>query len=183
MYVINLFGVPGVGKSTGAAYIFSKLKMQDINAELVTEFAKNIIWENNLATLEDYAYIFGVQSRRISRCQNKVDVVITDAPLFCTVFYNQNSAFGEQFNKVVVSVFNSYNNINYFVDQERNYNSIGRLQTEKQARAMKKPMLNMLKKYNINFEIIDGDTQCYDLIVKKVIKKLEAQKLSLKCIT
>lgn len=27
MKVINLFGVPGVGKSTGAAYIFSQLKM------------------------------------------------------------------------------------------------------------------------------------------------------------
>ena len=35
MIVVNLFGVPGAGKSTGAAYVFSKLKMQGINAELV----------------------------------------------------------------------------------------------------------------------------------------------------
>ena len=27
MIIVNLFGVPGAGKSTGAAYIFSKLKM------------------------------------------------------------------------------------------------------------------------------------------------------------
>ena len=39
--IINLFGAPGVGKSTGAAYIFSKLKMAGMNAELVTEFAKD----------------------------------------------------------------------------------------------------------------------------------------------
>lgn len=42
MLGINLFGVPGSGKSTGVAYIyiFSKLKMKGINAELVTEFTK-----------------------------------------------------------------------------------------------------------------------------------------------
>ena len=43
--VVNLFGVPGAGKSTGAAYIFSKLKLVGINAELITEFAKDKVWE------------------------------------------------------------------------------------------------------------------------------------------
>ena len=37
--VVNLFGAPGAGKSTAAAYIFSMLKFANINAELVTEFA------------------------------------------------------------------------------------------------------------------------------------------------
>lgn len=41
MLVVNMFGAPGAGKSTGAAYIFSKLKMAGVNAELVTEFAKD----------------------------------------------------------------------------------------------------------------------------------------------
>lgn len=45
--VVNLFGVPGAGKSTGAAYIFSQLKMAGINAELITEFAKDKVWEEN----------------------------------------------------------------------------------------------------------------------------------------
>ena len=43
--VINLFGAPGAGKSTGAAYIFALLKMAGIEAELVTEFAKDITRE------------------------------------------------------------------------------------------------------------------------------------------
>lgn len=41
MVVINLFGIPASGKSSGAAYIFSKLKMLGYNAELITEFAKD----------------------------------------------------------------------------------------------------------------------------------------------
>lgn len=39
--VVNLFGGPGSGKSTGAAYVFARLKMLGYNAELVTEFAKD----------------------------------------------------------------------------------------------------------------------------------------------
>ena len=40
--IINLFGGPGTGKSTGAAYIFAKLKMCGVNCELITEFAKDM---------------------------------------------------------------------------------------------------------------------------------------------
>ena len=32
--VVNLFGGPGSGKSTGAAYVFARLKMLGYNAEL-----------------------------------------------------------------------------------------------------------------------------------------------------
>lgn len=39
--VVNLFGVPGAGKSTGAAYIFSCIKMAGVNAELITEYLSN----------------------------------------------------------------------------------------------------------------------------------------------
>ena len=47
MLIINLFGAPGAGKSTGAAYVFSQLKAAGVNAELVTEFAKDKVWERN----------------------------------------------------------------------------------------------------------------------------------------
>ena len=67
MILINLFGAPGAGKSTGAAYIFSKLKMHGINAELVTEFAKDKVWEESKAVFNNQAYIFGKQYFKISR--------------------------------------------------------------------------------------------------------------------
>jgi adenylylsulfate kinase-like enzyme len=43
LHVINLFGGPGTGKSTLAAALFTDLKMKGINAELVTEFAKDLV--------------------------------------------------------------------------------------------------------------------------------------------
>ena len=50
--VVNLFAGPGAGKSTGATYIFSKLKMLGIDAEYVSEFAKDKVWEENERVLE-----------------------------------------------------------------------------------------------------------------------------------
>ena len=63
--VINLFGVPSAGKSTGAAYIFSRLKMAGVNAELVTEFAKDLVWEENTVALGNQLYVFSNQLHRM----------------------------------------------------------------------------------------------------------------------
>lgn len=176
MLVINLFGVPGAGKSTGAAYIFSQLKTKGINAELVTEFAKEMVWENNNEVFKNQAYIFGTQSFRISRCSDKVDVIVTDCPLFLTAFYNKSTVLGEDFNRVVLNVFNSYNNINYFIDRVKDYNPIGRLQTEQESKALRLPMLSMLDKYNIDYSVINGELKCYDLIVNDVCERLKNEK-------
>lgn len=59
MLVVNLFGSPGTGKSTLSAYIFSQLKLANINCELVSEFAKDMVWENNMTALENQLYISG----------------------------------------------------------------------------------------------------------------------------
>ena len=40
MLVVNLFGAPGAGKSTGAAYIFSRLKLAGINGRKVRQYSK-----------------------------------------------------------------------------------------------------------------------------------------------
>ena len=78
MIIINLFAGPGSGKSTTCAGLFSKLKLAGINCEMVLEYAKELVWENNLETLDDQIYIFAEQLHRINRLKNKVDVIITD---------------------------------------------------------------------------------------------------------
>lgn len=172
MIVVNLFGVPGAGKSTGAAYIFSQLKMNGVNAELITEFAKDKVWENNAKVFKNQLYLFGKQSFRISRVEDEVDVVITDSPLLLSIFYNQTPVLGESFNKVVYDVFNSYNNMNYLIHRTKPYNPSGRMQTEEESNALAQPMINLLADWKVPYKDVSGDTEGYDAIVQEVLQAL-----------
>lgn len=173
MLVVNLFGAPGAGKSTGAAYIFSQLKMAGINAELVTEFAKDKVWEENKEVFKNQAYLFGKQSFKMSRCKDKVDVIVTDSPLFLSALYNEDPILGEDFNKVVLNVFNSYNNLNYFVKRTKPYNPIGRHQTEEESDALSIQLQKKLDKYGIDYMAAPGDEKVYNEIARAIIDGLE----------
>lgn len=170
MLVVNLFGVPSAGKSTGAAYIFAQLKMRGINTELVTEFAKDKVWENNQEVFKNQAYLFGKQSYRLSRCRDKVDIIVTDSPLPLSIFYNNDPSLTENFNKSVMDVFNSYNNINYLLLRTKPYNPIGRHQTEEESDALKQPMIDLLKDRGISYLEVGGDMEGYQKIIDDVMK-------------
>lgn len=170
--VVNLFGAPGAGKSTGAAAIFSKLKMIGINAELIGEFAKDKVWEENSEVFKNQAYIFGKQSFRQSRCDGKVDVMITDSPLPLSILYNTDPYLTENFNLTVMDVFNSYNNLNFYINRVKKYNPKGRNQTEEESNSLVEPLKELLKERNILFEEVNGDKQGYDYIVKRILEKV-----------
>ena len=172
MLLINLFGGPGAGKSTGAAYIFSKLKMAGVNAELVTEFAKDKVWEGNKEVFKNQAYIFGKQYFKISRCADKVDVIITDSPLLLSIVYNDNPVLGDSFNETVKNVFSSFNSMNYILSREKEYNPVGRNQTESEAKEVDVQVRAMLDEEKIPYEVVAGSELGYDYIVDRVLEQL-----------
>lgn len=176
MIVINLFGAPGAGKSTGAAYIFSKLKLKGINAELVTEYAKDKTWENSNEVFKNQVYIFGKQYFRISRLEGKVDVIVTDAPLLHSVLYNDNPLLGKDFNRVVRNVFDSYNNWNYFVFRDKPYHSSGRTQTQEQSDKLAYGFRRKLCGLSVPHQQIKGNEADYDKIVNRVLHEINAKK-------
>ncbi len=118
---------------------------------------------------KNQAYLFGKQSFKISRCADKVDVIVTDSPLPLSIFYNNDPLLTENFNKSVMDVFNGYENRNYLLLRTKPYNPAGRLQTEKESDALKKPLVELLKKYNISYEESTGDIAGYNKIVEDVL--------------
>ena len=176
MIVVNLFGCPGAGKSTGAAYIFSQLKNAGVNAELVTEFAKDKVWEESKEVFNNQAYLFGKQYFRMSRCHNKVDVIVTDSPLLLSILYNNNDVLGEDFNNVVYKVFKSYDNMNYLLTRDKPYNPVGRFQTEEESDNLKPKLEAILHKYHIGYSKEKGNMSSYDSIVEQVLEALEKRK-------
>lgn len=158
--IINLFGAPGAGKSTGAAYIFYNLKTFNINCEYVTEFAKDKVWEENNVVFEDQNYMFGKQSFKLSRVNGKVDVIVTDSPLLLPAFYGNDNCKDLRA-QLALKTFNNYDNLNFFISRTKDYNPDGRHQTELESDKVSQELKEFLDLNGVQYVDISGDTNGY----------------------
>lgn len=168
--VINMFAGPGTGKSTTAAAIFSLLKMHDVNAELITEFAKDLTWEGRFRTMTNQSYIWGKQRHKMLRVKDHVDVMITDAPLLFGLIYGEDNP--DCFNETIKHSFHEFNNMNYFLLRVKAYNPKGRIQDEEKAKSLDKEIFDMLCENAIEFTKVDGNYIGVNQIIKRTLKVL-----------
>lgn len=171
LILVNLYGGPGCGKSTGMAYIFSHLKMAGVNCEMVPEFAKELVWEERFKTLSDQIYVFGKQQKRISMLDGQVDVVITDSPLLLSLYYGKS--LSDSFKQLVIDTYNQYDCMNYMLRRIKEYNPKGRMQTEDEAKDIDSHLFDLLFDNNFGYSIVDGSQDGYDRIIKDILIKLE----------
>lgn len=158
MKVINLYGGPGTGKSTTAAGLFQLMKLESLEAELVTEYAKDLVWSERHTMFSEQDYIFAKQNHRLRRLRNKVDWVVTDCPLLLGFMYmNEEMPGRKHFENFMRDMFNSYNNINIFLQRTKEYNPNGRNQTEKEAIAIDLAIMAFLIKEKLPFITIPAD--------------------------
>lgn len=151
---INLFGGPGVGKSTLAAELFSRLKKLGKSVELVTEFAKDLVWENRRETLQIQPYVSMKQFRNLARLKGKVDYVITDSPIMKDSVYARRYAreLPQAYHELLYFLHNNLgDSINILLTRQYDYKQNGRYQTEHEAIDIDKELRFMLELYEIDY--------------------------------
>lgn len=174
--VINLFGGPGSGKSTTMARLFSDLKQMGYNCEMVTEFAKDLVYENRMDTMKDELYIFAKQNHRLFRVKDKVDIIITDRPLLLTCIYDGLYGFNDKdLHQLVRSTFNRYNNVNILLKPvDVDYKTEGRLQDKEESDEISEliyiELVSNCIKTGTEYQIIN--TKDYESILSYVVSKL-----------
>src|SRR5574343_59122 len=133
--VVNLIGGPGCGKSTVAAEVFSSLKKKGISTELVTEYVKDIVYDNNTMELRDQLLISAQQNHRLMRLRDQVQYIICDASLLNGVIYNKfNNHKDEILDSLLVDRFNSYKNVSFLLPRPEIYSPLGRSQSLYEAK-------------------------------------------------
>lgn len=178
--VINLFGSAGSGKSTGAAFIFSMLKLYGLNVEYVNEYAKDKVWEENHTVFQpkNQPYIFGKQLYKIHRLLDKVDYVITDCPLLLSNIYVSDAEVGMSFKETVRSYFTSMENLNYFIKRVKAYNPVGRNQkSSEEADKVLQALMYELNTYAHGYSTVDGNLTGYLQILSTILKDAERKGL------
>lgn len=171
--VINLFGEPSAGKSTAAMDITARLKRKGINAEYVSEFAKDKVYENNSEVFKHQEYLFGKQSFKMGRVRDKVQVIVVDSPLILCIVYNQDTILGEDFNKTVLNVFNSYNNRNYLLTRKHTYENEGRFQNENEAWEVRNQIVGALKDMSIDYGFATSSGEDCEKIADRIAKEIK----------
>lgn len=154
MKVINMFGGPGTGKSTTAASVFAHLKQHAFEVELVTEYAKQLTWENRSSALSNQVYVFAKQLHNIHRLLNKVPLVVTDAPLLLSLVYKPLT-LPSSYDALVLDTFNQYENINILLKRTVDYNANGRNQTLEEAITVDTRVELMLQYYKVPYVTMD----------------------------
>src|SRR5690606_22489023 len=165
--IINFLGSPGAGKSSLSALLFTELKFRNINCELVTEFAKDLVWSQRKNDFQYQLYIFAKQLYRIERLVDKVDYIVTDSPLLLSLFYH-DGRYTNLFDKLVLEIFYSFDNINYYINRVKPYNPIGRNQTEEESVQIGHNIKNKLIDLAIPFNEIEGRKESIQKIIKDI---------------
>lgn len=156
---------------------FLSWKWCGIDAEYVTEFAKDKVWENNKEAFKCQFYITGKQAFRISRCFGKVDVIVTDSPIRLGKVY-ADLINRPKLGDACVEEADVYreNSIDILLKRVKPYNPNGRNQTEDEAKEIDKTLKEMLNAQKVPHLIFDGDQHGYDLICNCILHRLEKHK-------
>lgn len=177
--IVNLFGGPGCGKSTMASALFVELKRRGINCELVTEFAKDKVWEESYQALDDQIYIFGQQHHRQFILDGKVDVIITDSPTLLSIIYSVDTMphrMYRHFFGMVMTEFEFGNNFNIFMQRSKLYDKVGRMGSLKEGIQIDEDIRTLLNHHSIPCLIHPfGDTYIDDY-VNHIIDLVEKNK-------
>ena len=170
--VISILGGPGAGKSTLSARIFSELKMKSVSVELVTEWIKDRIWEENKEALSNQLYIFASQYYKLSRVADKVDVIVCDGALITEPLYNNYpEPMRGHLNTLVRDVSNQFQNMYYLVKRTVPYELHGRLHTEEESDNCYYQLKEFMGKEHIPYKEISGDEEGVRQIVLDYLSK------------
>jgi hypothetical protein len=157
--IINLFGGPGIGKSTQAAGLYAMMKRNNMSVELTSEFPKVIVWEKNHSAIRDQLYITANQHRNISRLYGQVEYIIIDSPILFGLVYKgrygdgyPENLYGDSFDTFIIDLFKKYDNINILLHRnDAGFQKDGRFQDLEESKRVDKELKELMVSNDIDF--------------------------------
>lgn len=185
--VINAFAGPDAGKTTSCLEVAEKLKKQGFVTEYVQEYAKELVYDNNLIMLDGhYEHQFDIlkeQVKRINRLYGKVDFILTDSPvLLNNTYLNEDKSTNDYvaYCENVKKIYTLYDNFNYFVERDKSaFEEEGRIHNLEQSIVIDDELKNTLHNNQIDFATYTHST--IDNIVRDSVLAYAKQLINLYC--
>lgn len=150
--VVNAYGGAGAGKSTACYHIVAELKKRGYVAEYVSEYAKDLVWDENFSMLDgSFNNQFDVlkeQLHRVDRLIGKVDFVVTDSPILLN--YTYLKAKTNEYKEMIKELNSHFDSFNFEVKRNpNNFEQEGRIHTLEESMAKDKEISSMLKEFDV----------------------------------
>lgn len=168
--VINLIGGPCSGKSTVAAELFARLKKMGVHCELVSEYIKDRIYEENKTMPSNQIAIFGMEHYNISTKLGKVDVIIHDGSFLNNVVYKVGD--NKEFDALIISEYKKFKNLDFFIKRGNiEFENYGRIHNLKQSKELDKIIKETYEKYGLSYIEVEA-RDAVDKMIPIILKKL-----------
>lgn len=171
MKIINLYGAPGAGKSTtmlGLTYI---MKMMGLSVEHTPEFFKELILENSDSEkFGGQLYILGEQNRRLARLKGQNDFAVTDCPLPLIGYYTPED-YIDGFDTIVKNLYHKYDNVNYFILRNHEFESEKRIHDETQSDEIASKLPEYFEKNGVVYKVMRSGPDLVERIIEDLIEQ------------
>jgi len=154
--MVNFFGGPSSGKTTAAADVFCNLKKLHIDCELVAEYPKDLVLEDNNVALANQIYVFANQLYRVECAYAHTRVAIVDSPLLLSTIYN-NDKVTSTFIDLVIEQHKRFNNLNIVVRRRDDvpFSGMGRIHTLTESISIDNQIVELLDRIGIPYVYYD----------------------------
>lgn len=170
MIVIELISGPNTGKSTLAHSLFAKLKKIGYNVEFVSEYAKELLFQES-TVIKYQMQVFSEQLWRLRTMEEKADIIVTDTSLLLGLIYSKEK--NPHFESLMLWEHKQYKNLTYFLERgDLVYQPHGRFETEEQAKEVDEIIINMLNSNSVDYKSIKrkGAKKTIILDIENVLK-------------
>ena len=168
--VINLIGGPCSGKSTVSAELFARLKKMGIHCELVSEYIKDRIYEENQTIPKNQIAIFGMEHYNISNKLGKVDVIVHDGSFINNILYKKGD--NPEFDKLIISEYHKFWNLDFFIKRGNiEFEDYGRIHNYEQSLELDNKIKDLYTKADAKFIEVES-RDAVDKIIPVVLKTL-----------
>ncbi len=162
--VINIIGGPGCDKSLVTSAIVLYLKLREKSVEVIPDFAKSLVWQQNFEVLRNQYFIAQRQYEMLNLLDGQIQFLVTECSLPQVLYYNEHYAENicdiAKTRKHILEWYKQHNNINVLVERgDRKYIHTGRFQDEDQAKAIDHGLRGILAREGMRFTSMPADIE------------------------
>lgn len=145
---ISVWGGPGSGKSTTAAWLYAHLKIAGHKIQFIEEYVKRWAYQARPISSFDQFYLTAKQIKAEDDClRSDLDTIITECPVGISYFFTKRNKLPytdviRQINRHFEDVYPSFN---IFLQRHVKYQQWGRYESEEEAQKISDEMMGFLQ--------------------------------------